>query len=379
LKQKEHIGFGSVQNIGDVLKQYSAKRIFLVTGKNSYIESGAKNQLAQYLSGYYVTTYDDFSSNPKIEDVVKGIELFKNAKCDTTIAIGGGSVIDMAKMVIFFAENNVHPADYIKKPLQNPIKNLPLVAIPTTAGAGSEATGFAVLYIDKRKYSIENSSLLPDAVIIDPALTMSLPKYMTAVTGMDALCQAVESYWSIKSGEESKSLAFTSIKLINANIIQAVNAPDSNSRLAMAQAANLSGKAINITRTTAPHAISYPLTSYFGIPHGYAAALTLPAMLEYIAAVSDYDLLDSRGCEYVNKTLAEICNLFGCTEIGQAKKKIEDLIHSVGLETKLSRLGITTEKDIQIIIDNGFTPERVENNPRRLTREALKEILESLN
>jgi alcohol dehydrogenase len=379
LKQKEYIGFGSTHNIADVLKQFSTKRIFLVTGKNSYIESGAKKQLAQYLSGYYVTAFDDFSSNPKIEDVVKGIDFFKYARCDTTIAIGGGSVIDMAKMIVFFAENNLHPAEYIKIPPDKAKRNLPFAAIPTTAGAGSEATGFAVLYIDKRKYSVENSSLLPDAVIIDPAFTMSLSKYATAVTGMDALCQAVESYWSVKSGEESKSLASASIKLINANIVRAANSPDATSRLAMAQAANLSGKAINITRTTAPHAISYPLTSYFGIPHGYAAALTLPAMLEYIAAVSDNDLLDSRGCEYIKKTLAEICSLFGCTGISQTKSKIENLIHSVGLETKLSRLGITTEKDIQTIIDNGFTPERVGNNPRKLTREALKNILESIN
>ncbi len=378
MKQKEYIGFGNIQNIADVLKQFSAKRIFLVTGKNSYVESGAKNQLTQYLSGYDVTRYDDFGSNPKIEDVAKGIELFKNAKCDTTIAIGGGSVIDMAKMVTFFADNNLHPAEYIKKPLKKAKKNLPLAAIPTTAGSGSEATGIAILYIDKKKYSIESSSILPDAVIIDPALTMSLPKYTTAVTGMDALCQAVESYWSIKSCEESKAFASASIRLINANIVRAVNAPDTDSRLAMAQAANLSGKAINITRTTAPHAISYPMTSYFGIPHGHAAVLTLPAMLEYIAAVNDDDLLDARGCGYVKNTLTEICNLFGCTEISQTKKKIEDLIHTVGLETRLSRLGITTEKDIQTIISNGFTPERVGNNPRRLTREVLKEILESI-
>ena len=296
MKQKEYIGFGSIRNIPSLLSQFSAKRIFLVTGKDSYDTSGASDYLAKYLSGYDVTRYCDFSSNPKLEDVNKGIALFQDARCEAVIAVGGGSVIDMAKMVTFFAENNLHPTEYIKKPLKIAKKNLPLAAIPTTAGSGSEATGIAILYIDKKKYSIESSSILPDAVIIDPALMMSLPKYTTAVTGMDALCQAVESYWSIKSGEESKAFASASIRLINANIVRAVNAPDADSRLAMAQAANLSGKAINITRTTAPHAISYPMTSYFGIPHGHAAVLTLPAMLEYIAAVNDNDLLDSRGC-----------------------------------------------------------------------------------
>jgi alcohol dehydrogenase len=379
LSQQEYIGFDSIRNISSVLNQFAAKRIFLVTGTSSYYISGAHNLLKEYLSGHNVTRYCEFSSNPKIEDVIRGIGCFKSAGCDAIIAVGGGSVIDMAKLVTIFAENNINPVEYIKKPPKKVKRNLPIAAIPTTAGSGSEATGFAVLYIDKKKYSIENSSLVPDVAIIDPGLMISLPKYLTAVTGMDALCQAVESYWSVNSNEESKAFAAESIRLIKANIVQVVNTPDTISRQAMAEAAHLSGKAINITRTTAPHAISYPLTSYFGIPHGHAAALTLPAMLEYMAGVNDKDLLDARGCRYVRNNLTEICCLFGSKEIIETKKKIEDIIKAVGLETRLSRLGITSEKDIQTVIDNGFDPDRVKNNPRRLTREALREILESIN
>ncbi|MCK5473164.1 MAG: phosphonoacetaldehyde reductase, partial [Planctomycetes bacterium] len=256
--QKEYIGFGSIGELEFVLAEYSAKRIFLVTAHDSYELSGAKGNLDKIFAGCQVQRFYDFSSNPKIEDVNKGLEAFKKIRPDVVIGVGGGSVIDMAKLINFFASNELEPSEYLKNPESKINISRPLIAIPTTAGSGSEATAFAVLYIDKEKFSIDNEFVLPDVAIVDPDLTTSLPEYITAVTGMDALCQAIESYWCINSTDESKEFAKKAIELVMKNLKTAVNNPDRNSRLAMAKAANLAGKAINITKTTAPHAISYP-------------------------------------------------------------------------------------------------------------------------
>lgn len=377
MKQREYIGFESIKQLGSVLNELLSKRIFLVTGKASYSSSGAEKHLSEILGDYEIVRFFNFSSNPKIEDVEKGIELFCQLNPDAVIAIGGGSVIDTAKLVNFFSSNNLNPAVFFKTKKVNIRKPKPIIAIPTTAGAGSEATHFAVLYIDKKKFSVDNEFILPDVAIVDPCLTMSLPKYVTAVTGMDALSQAIESYWSINSNDESKKFARGAIKLIMDNLVIAVNEATSSARLAMAKAAHLAGKAINITRTTAPHAISYPLTAYFGISHGHAVALTLPAILEYNAAVTQEDLQDSRGYEYVKKTISEIASFLGQSNVAGAKEVLIKLMNQIGLQTCLGRLGVSSIEDIETIV-SGFNPDRAANNPRRLNKQALRKILRTV-
>lgn len=373
MNQEEYIGVESLKQLGSVLKELSSKRILLVTGKDSYSNSGAEKYMAEFLAGCKVTRFFDFSSNPKDEDVKKGIELFGQVQPDTVIAVGGGSVIDMAKLVNFFAANALEPLEYFNTGKSDIRKPKPLVAIPTTAGSGSEATSFAVLYIDKEKFSVDNEFILPDVAIVDAALTTSLPKYVTATTGMDALCQAIESYWSINSNDESKGFASNAIELIINNLVTAVNQADSAARLAMAKAANLAGKAINITRTTAPHAISYPLTSYFGIAHGHAVGLTLSSLLLFNAQVTEDDVLDSRGVEYVKETISKLCTILDVQTVQGAKQRIDAMISECGLQIRLSSLGLKKE-DIEIIT-NEFNADRAKNNPRVINKESLQKIL----
>jgi alcohol dehydrogenase class IV len=379
LKQQEYIGFGSVKQLGPILNKLNAKRIFLVTGKNSYHLSGAQKYLKRMLVDHRIERFYDFSNNPKSEDITRGIEKFKKNQHDIVIAVGGGSIIDMAKLINYFACNNMEPTKYLKSNMCNSQKVKPLIAIPTTSGTGSEATQFAVFYIDKKKYSLDNENVLPNVAIVDPTFTISLPKYITATSGMDALAQAIESYWNINSTNTSKALAKEAIELILSNLLNAVNNPTEPARLAMAKASNLAGKAINITRTTAVHSISYPFTSYFGIPHGHSVALTLSSMLEYNASVVKQDLQDSRGCEYVRKTINEIVNILGQNNIANARKTINSLISQIGIESKLSKLGISTAEDIELITSEGFTPSRMNNNPRKLTSDALRKILYEIN
>ena len=377
MNQKEYIGFDSIKSLESVLAELPAKKVFLVTGKTSYIKSGAKDRLSGLLAKYIFQRFWNFDRNPNANDLERGIEVFNQDDYDVVIAVGGGSVIDTAKLINFSAVNNLNIREHLRNPRSNIRKPKPLIAIPTTAGTGSETTHFAVLYFETTKYSLAHKYILPDVAIVDPALTMSMPKYITATTAMDALGQAIESYWSINSNDKSKRFAKDAIELIISNLTTAVNSPSVSARFAMAKAANLSGKAINITNTTASHAVSYPLTSYFGIPHGHAVALTLPAMLEYNAGANDDDVLDSRGYKYVQKTTSEIIRLWGQNNVADTKQAMSDLIYKVGLETKLSRLGVNSPEDIKTIITNSFNSDRMANNPRKVTKKGLRKILET--
>lgn len=374
MTQKEYVGYDSVFRLREVLVELGSRKIFLVTGKDSYSACGAKAYLDNLLKGYEVHRFCEFTVNPKIEDVERGIDIFRADRWDTVIAVGGGSVIDMAKVINFLA---AHPRalDGYEIKFGAPKTLRPLIAIPTTSGSGSEATHFAVVYVGQRKHSIADEGILPTVAIVDAGLTKSLPEYITAVSGLDALGQAIESYWNVHSTNASKQFASAAIKLIIANLPVVVKRPTADSRLRMAEAAHFAGKAVNITKTTAAHSISYPLTSYFGIPHGQAVGLTLSSLLVFNSNVTDEDVLDKRGAKYVRKAVEEICKLLGTTNATGAREKIDSLLHQIGLKTRLGALGIKSKEDIELIIHKGFDPERMWNNPRLLTEEALREIL----
>jgi len=365
MNQKEFFGVGSVKNILSILQENKSKKLFLVTGKNSFESCGAEEKINILLSSYNITYFNDFSPNPKLEEINKGLLEFKRSGCEIIAAIGGGSTIDVAKAIklFFYKESNI---------------NIPLIAVPTTTGTGSEATYFIVYYIGKEKQSIGDPAItLPDYSILDPQFIFNLPKKITADTGIDALAQAIESHWSIYSTVQSKKYSTEAIKLIFSNLEKAVNTSDKKSKENMLLAANLSGKAINITKTTACHSIAYPITSFFNIPHGHAVGLTLSNMLLYNSQLSDKECNDPRGADYVMSSIQEIVALTQSNGITEAKDKIEQLMRNIGLETRLSNLGLS-KADIDLIIQKGFNPDRVKNNPRVLTSQALKRILENI-
>jgi len=273
MKQEEYFGIGSIENLPDILTRLNAKKILLVTGKHSYVTSGAKKILDKLLRSFAVTQLNDFTENPKLEEIEKGIREYKDFECDAVIAVGGGSIIDTAKSINILAWQKENPKSIIQGHAKISKKGKKFIAIPTTSGARSEATHFAVVYIDKNKYSLANEFILPDIAIIDPQFTFKLNSLITAASGIDALCQAIESFWCVNSNEESKKYSRESIALIFENLNSAVNSAAEKNRINMSKAANLAGRAINITKTTAPHAISYSMTSYFGVPHGEAVIL----------------------------------------------------------------------------------------------------------
>ena len=377
MNQVEYIGQGKLSKIKDILKEIGSKSIMLVTGSSSYTRSGARDILDPILSGYNVTYFPVKRQIPTLETIIEGIRLARKDLVDTVIGLGGGNPLDTAKCIAVLSTQQIY--DYGEAIMEKRAikeKTLPKILIPTTAGSGSEATSFAVVYIDKEKYSFDNEKVLPEYVILDSNLSTTLPSYVTAYTGFDALAQAIESLWSVKSTKESKIYSREAIPLILSSIKKAME-NDNDSRRTMLYASNLAGKAINITRTTAPHSVSYPLTSYFDVPHGHAVALTFPSFVLYNAAGDETTMQDPRGSSYVNETLEELYSILGVKTARDAKKFFENIMDSIKLERKLSKFGIKNE-DISRILDRGFNPERVLNNPRALDRNNLLLILNSI-
>ena len=374
-KQKIFFGVGTLKkNIDKLISDFfCAKKIFLVYGNNSFRLSGAEEIFEPIIENVSYAIFNP-TPNPDIEEIKKGVARFKEFEPDMVIAVGGGSVIDTAKAINALSFQPDDPILYIKgeKILGN--RGKPLVAIPTTAGTGSEVTKFATIYINKKKYSLESEKIVPDVAVVDPALTYSLTPYLTASNGLDALCQGIEAYWSVNSTEKSRVYAAKAMGLAFTNIVDAVKRPSEEVRVAMAKASHLSGKAINISKTTACHAVSYPLTSYFGVPHGHAVALTMPAFLVFNSMVTEDDCNDERGVDFVRARMAEIFSRIGAADGKEGKRKFEGLITDILDDTRLRDFGIG-KADIEFILSESFTPSRMNNNPRRVSKEGLRQIL----
>jgi alcohol dehydrogenase len=366
MKQKGYFGFGKIIILKKILSKEKAKNIFLVCGKQSFEKSGAKKSLEKFLDFKKdkLKIFNSFSPNPLFEEIELGLSEFKKKNFDIIVAIGGGSAIDTAKAIKLFYHRDTG-------------KNIPLVAVPTTAGTGSESTYFIVYYKNHFKVSsgIKNITL-PDYFICDPSLIYNLPKKIKSSSALDALGQAIESYWSINSTHKSKRLAEKAIRLIIKSIRKAVINNSLKSNQELMKAANLSGKAINITKTTVCHAISYPITSYFGVPHGHAVMITLPDILEYNFKVTKDSCNDVRGVHYIKKTLTEIISFLGSSNVSEAKNKLKKLMKDLNLESDLKKLNLSRENLEKVL--NGINIERLRNNPRRLSYEDLNLILKKV-
>jgi alcohol dehydrogenase len=364
----------ALSNLESLLKKDSPKKIFLVTGKRSFEVSGAKEILTKVLLGYSFVRFSEFTENPKIEDVEKGIRIFREYGCDYIIAVGGGSVIDMAKLINIGQAHNNSLRELVLE--QNTLNSSgkKLIAVPTTAGAGSEATHFAVIYIEKKKYSLANSKyVLPDAVFLIPSLTYSMSGYQTAISGIDAFAQAIESFWSVNSTPESKKYSKEAIKLIWKYLPESVCKGNLDAKNKMIEAAYLAGKAINISKTTGAHAISYIFTTHYNIPHGHAVALTLGEWFKFNSNVNNNNITDKRGVMYVRKTMEELSSIIFDTSVESPSLAINDFIKKVGLETRLDKLNIT-KADIETVINN-IDLERLNNNPCQMSTEELRYML----
>ena len=314
-------------------------------------------------------TFDQFTPNPLYEDVCKGVELFRKEGCDTIVAVGGGSTMDVAKCIKLFSTMDAN-ANYME---QQPAENhIPLVAIPTTSGTGSESTRFAVIYYRSAKQSISSWAAIPQMAILDADVLDTLPLYQKKCTMMDALCQGMESWWSVHSTEESRTLSRQAVRMIlDAMDGYLANRPEENE--AMLKAANLAGQAINITQTTAAHAMSYKLTSLFGLPHGRAVAVCLPHVWQYMLDHPEH-CVDTRGQAYLLKTLADVSRAIGCGHPKDAPKRMADLYAAL-FQTERPENFRMEELDLLVASVN---PVRLKNNPVALSSEAIRSLYTSI-
>lgn len=367
--QTEHVFPGCAKMIPEILSGLAPKKLLLIHREGSFAKSGAGEALRPVVEKYRPLVFTGFKSIPLLEDLKKGLKAL-DLNFDLVLAVGGGAALDMAKLLALFSVQEQAPEKYIlegaalKKPM------VPLVAVPTTSGSGSEATHFAVCYANGVKYSVAHPSMLPCVAVVDGELTMSMPRSVAASTGLDAFSQAVESYWSIHSTEESRAYAREAAILVLNNLIGSVNGGVRENRIAMAKAAHLAGKAINITRTTTPHALSYYFTLRFGVAHGHAVALTLGELLEFNALVDEGRCADPRGAAFVTERMAELLELMGCRTGREGKKKVWELMEAAGLERDFRKLGIGPD-DFKKGLDE-INWERAKNNPRSHSLEELE-------
>lgn len=264
-----------------------------------------------------VTSFTNFSPNPTWESLGAAFETARSGQVKGVIAIGGGTAIDLAKLTATALQLGSAERLWSESRQGSEVSasrsDMPLMAIPTTAGTGAEATRFAVLYRDGIKHSIVGDALLPDAVSLDPTLLSSLPKTVIADSGLDAACQAMESLWSVRSSSESETEAWSSLDLAIEHLATAVSTRSQASLAGMLVSAHRAGKAINITTTTAPHALSYGLTSKFGIPHGRAVALLFGSVFHRMATGIQVRCTHPKGSDFVIKRLESIASRWGQT------------------------------------------------------------------
>ncbi len=362
------------------LKLAAVKRVFLVAGEKSFVASGASMKLLPLLEQYFdVVLYQASHTIISCSDADKCYNAMQNARPDAVIAVGGGAVMDMAKIAFLCTVDDSKSSNVMHNKVEMTDKKIPLlVAVPTTTGSGSESTHFAVIYENKIKSSIADMRIFPSIVLLEPEFVQSVPHNIAVGAGLDAFSQAIESYWSVNSTDESRIYSVEAIKLILSSFESSLKGGDVNSFEKMQSAANLAGRAINITKTTASHAMSYPLTAHFGVPHGVAVFLTLPSVMEFNAMVSDVDCIDKRGCEFVKKSLSELSmHLAGSSDVKSGIKFLKGFYKRLGISDKLSDYGVL-QSDIDNVIISEINPERMKNNPRLVAKADVISILESI-
>lgn len=336
-----------ISHLPQILKEINCQNLFLVIDASypflnikDYIEAQEVNKVR----------FSDFTPNPLFEDVCKGIDLFRQEGCDAILAVGGGSSIDVAKCIklaVLAEEGNaaiIPPLVSKRLPIDG--SKIPFIAIPTTAGTGSESTHNAVMYYEGAKQTVTNDGVLPDYAILEPSVLKTLPLYQKKCTMMDALCQGIESWWSVNSTDESKGYSKIAVELVMKYWRTYIFDNDSEAAAQIMLAANYAGRAINIAQTTAAHAMSYKITSLYKLPHGHAVAVCLPEIWEY--------MLDKN-----IPVFSEIACAMGCGTSVEAIALFRQMMNDMELQNPVAG-NRETELDI---LSKSVNSVRLKNNP----------------
>ena len=367
------------EELKSFFQEHSFRRIFLVAG-SSFPRLPIGEELQELFSELGIAFYhfSDFRPNPRLEEVEEGIKAFSAFHGDSILAVGGGSALDTAKCIKLFNGLSKEKSYLEQKFREN---DIPLVVHPTTAGTGSESTPFAVIYQDGEKCSVEHESIYPKYRIEDARSLRSLPMYQKKVTLLDALSHAMEAIWSKYSNEDSRAYGQKAISLILTNYkaylslendgeaqgkVFSVKGPSQPVLETIAEAANLAGKAIAVTKTTAGHALSYKLGSLYQLPHGLATAMVNRALYPFMCREK------SRMIHPENLLFLAKCFLAETEEEGA--KRYREILEDLEIIPTLS----VKAGDLENLVA-AVNPERLSNHPIALREEDIrllyKEIL----
>ncbi|MDR1745582.1 MAG: phosphonoacetaldehyde reductase [Planctomycetota bacterium] len=365
---RDYVGFGALSEALQALAAGGYATVLAVASESGWKRFNAAEK-RQFFAERDTRLFSGFSINPDIREIMAGAGVLKEFKPDLIVALGGGSAMDVAKMMKALAFTREPFTPEQPEGLKPSGDGPPLAAIATTAGSGAEATQYGVFYKGEEKQSLAHPSLRPEMAIVDPEMTYSLPPAQTAATGFDGLSQSVEAFWCSNTTPEARELASASIKYILPNIEAAVRAPEPGNRYHMAQGAYLSGKAINITRTTMPHALCYHLTKKYGLPHGHAVAITLPYFF-LINMDPSLPVNSPLGPERHRRNMKNLFAVMGRETAEDCFSFWRDRLRACGLAATLPEIGMKTADQVSAMVAS-MNLARQKNNPVHIEADYL--------
>lgn len=351
----------------DIKEYIQGSRVLIISDPFLY-QNGTAKAIGGRLTGCQVAYFSDIEPNPSCESVDAAAQAARELGAQTVIGIGGGSSMDVAKIVSCLTTNEGSIYDYYSGGTRTfSPRQTRLICIPTTAGTGSEVTNVGVFTNRQThvKMPMVNHQFWPDVSMLDPELTYTLPAPITASTGMDAFCHAIEAYWNRDSQPICDCLAVQAMKLVLANIKNAYDHPsDKQARGNMHLASLLAGIAFSQTRTTGIHAVSFPLTAEYGASHGTACAVTLPAFIRISG-------------EKAQDKMTALAKTLGYDSIETLSGAIEALMVSMKMPVRLHELGVK-EEAIPHIAQVGLSAAIIQLTPATMNEETVSALLRSI-
>jgi len=366
-------GLGCFAHLPEVVRAYGTKPL-LVCGQSALRHSGMLDRALQALqdAGLQVVLYDQARAEPTVDMVQEALDLARRERVDTVIGIGGGSAMDVGKAVAALYKQAGTVREYHSGRTVNE-RGLPCVCVPTTAGTGTEVTNNAVLTDPQSgiKQSIRGPYLTAAATVVDPELTLNLPPEITAASGADALCQAIEAFVSVLAQPITDALTSQAIQWIGRSLVRACEqGSDIQARSDMLYGSLLTGMAMSHTRLGGAHGLAHSLGYHYHISHGVLCGLLLPYVMEY-------------SLEYAPDRYAQVAQLLGLDTRGaplheaaqQAAKAAREITRKVGIPDRLRTFGVRPE-DFGQIIQESLPSANLKSNPKLLEAQDLQIILE---
>lgn len=360
-----HTGWGSIEKLVVELNEFKPEKILVVTDETLVKIGLLEKFLSSVTETFQVTVYTDVEPEPSITCAERLVSFSREGGFDCIIGLGGGSALDLAKLAAVIPQNEGNVTDYLNLTgtMRLTHKGVPKILIPTTSGTGSEVTDIAVVSLVGTKDVVTHDYLLADIAIVDPQLTVSVPKRITAATGIDALTHAVEAFLSVNANEATDALAIKAVELISSSLKQAVeNGEDQEARTFMSYGSYLAGLAFFNAGVAGVHALAYPLGSQFKLPHGESNAVLLPYVIDYI----------SSSCM---EKLNTLCDILGMKWSQQDYFEIfYKLVEEVGLPTTLKEYGIPQESINSLTEDAIKQTRLLARSPKQLTKDDIFQI-----